>query len=63
LVKKFKTNKADRCNKITRANKSNSIVNQLKIIYCAEKDSTINIKAAEFKDKQIHTISLLVDIN
>ena len=36
------------CNKITDADKSNSIENQLKIIYYAVKDFTINIKATEY---------------
>jgi len=56
-------NKADKCNKITCANKSNSIVNRLKIIYYAAKSSPINVKATEFKSKQIHTISFLLDIS
>jgi len=49
LVKKVKTNKANRCNKITCANKSNSIENQLRIMYYATKDFTINIKTTELQ--------------
>ena len=57
LARKTKTNKAYRCNKITRANKFNSIMNQLKLTYYATKDSTINIKVTEFKGKQIHNLT------
>ena len=44
----IKTNNAEvDVNKITCVSKSNLIVNQLKIIYYASKNSSINIKSIE----------------